>query len=174
MKTISWFMVLVGTISLIMVSVISVIFWYVFSNNCKDYLKLAGDAPNIERADQFLGQALSYIEKESLTNGNSAFFFHTPTNDIGIWYEQIKGAKETTADIIKKSKDNPATVSQLERDNALMKIREVVIDNSQKGTSVTVPAHITWFPYQLAMLFWWWASVILFIMGWVFVGKANN
>ncbi|HBI16718.1 MAG TPA: hypothetical protein DDY52_00970 [Candidatus Moranbacteria bacterium] len=174
MKKISWFAAVVGTVSLISVTVFSIIFWYSFAKNCEDYLKLAGDAPSIEKADKFLGQALSYIEKENLTRGNSAYIFHTPKNDVGIWYEQIKGAKETTLFLLDKIENKPEIVSQLEQDNALMKIREVVLDSSQNGTSVTLPDAITWFPYQWGMFIWWWASIIVSIGGWFFVKRASD
>jgi|GEM_PF-4101285 len=173
MKTFSRFLAVSGTVSFILVSVFSIIFWYIFAKNCEDYLKLAGDAPNIEKADKFLGQALAHIEKENLTSGNSAYMFKTPINDVGIWHEQIKGAKDTTEDIIKRIKENPLAVSQLERDNALMKIREVVLDGSKKGTKVTLPDAITWFPYQWGMLIWWCMSVISAIAGWLLVKKMN-
>lgn len=174
MKSFSRFLAAIGTVSFIMVSVLSIIFWYSFVKNCEDYLKLAGDAPNVVRADEFLGQALDYIEKENLTSGNSAYIFHTPKNDVGIWYEQIKGAKETTAALLKKAKENPESVSQLEQDNALMKIREVVLDSSKSGTKVTLPDAIAWFPYQWGMLVWWWISTIINMVGWFFVGKTWN
>lgn len=147
-------------ISLLLVSIFSIVWWYDFKNECEDYLKLTGDAPTIEKADMFLEKALNYIERKKMTNGNSAFLFRTPQNDVGIWYYQIKGAKETTNGLLKKIKQDPSSATQLEKDNALMKIREVVLDNSEKGTKVTIPLHITWFPSQILILFWWIISVI--------------
>lgn len=174
MKIFSWILAVVGTVSVILVSILSVVFWYNFTNNCEDYLKLSGDAPTVERADKFLGQAISYIEKKSLTTGNSAYIFSTPQNDLSIWYDQLKGAKETTHDLLEKAKNDPTSVTQLERDNALMKIREVVLDNSSSGTSVTLPTNITWFPFQWGMLIWWWASILIATGGWFLVFKSSD
>ena len=174
MKVSGWIMAVIGTISLVAVTIVSVIFWYGFANNCKDYLKLAGDAPTIEKADEFLGMAVSYIEKKQLTNGNSAYIFTTPTNDLKIWYGQVRGAKDTAESIIKRATQNPASVSQLERDNALMKIREVVLDNSQSGTSVTTPASITWFPYQWVMVIWWWITILIAVAGWFLIFATSD
>ncbi len=128
-------------------------------------MKLAGDAPSIQRADEFLGKALDYMEKENLTQGNSALIFPTPTSNVGIWYQQIKGAKETTENILAREKESPVAVSQLERDNALMKIREVLLDNSSNGTVVTAPNLISWFPMQWLMALWGVFSLILCLFG---------
>ena len=49
--------------------------WYKFNRNCADYLKLAGDAPTLERADGFLSMALEWMDYKNLKYGNSALFF---------------------------------------------------------------------------------------------------
>jgi len=157
--------VLFGIVSFVAVLIVSIFLWYQFVKNCEDYLKLAGDSPNIEMADQFLGMAIDYMEKNNLTSGNSSLIFNTPGNDVGIWYKKIKGAKKTTETMLNKIKDDPASVTQLEQDNALMKIREVVLDNSKKGTEVTLPEGVDWHPYRRFMLFWWFLSVFILIWG---------
>jgi len=174
MKGFAWLVALLATLSLVVVGVGSVVWWYDFSKNCGDYLKLAGDAPTVERADEFLGQAVSYIKKQNLTSGNSAYIFKTPKNDVGIWYNQLKGAKETTETLLAKLAKDPTSVSQLERDNALMKIREVVLDDTQSGVSVTTPDHITWFPDQWLILIWWIVSIIFAAIGWTAVLATWN
>ncbi|MEK6926457.1 MAG: hypothetical protein AABW50_04230 [Nanoarchaeota archaeon] len=154
-----------GTMLFILAGVLTISFWYDFTNNCEDYLKLAGDAPTVEKANEFLGKALGFLENNGLTSGNSAFFFKKPDADIGIWYNQIKGAYSTTQDILERMRNSASPVSQLEKDNALMKIREVVLDAGKNGVEVTVPAHISWFPHQLLMLFLWTLSVGFIIFG---------
>jgi len=152
-----------GVISLVFAIVFNIVWWYGVKVGCVDYLKLTGDAPSIQRAGQFLDEALGYIEKNGLTSGNSAILFRTPTSDVGIWYAQIKGAKETIETIIKKKEQD--SISQLERDNALMKVREVVLDEGKKGTEVTTPPHLSWFPYQVLITLWWILTIILFVVG---------
>ena len=156
--------IILGAASTVAWIVAVILLAYNFDASCESYIKLAGDAPNVERADEFLGKALSYIEENGLTWGNSALIFSTPQSDIGIWYGQIKGAKETTASILSRIKEGEM-VSQLEKDNALMKIREVVLDETSDGTSVTTPDWITWFPRQWAMVIWLIASLALVIWG---------
>jgi len=110
---------------------------------------------------------------EDLTSGNSAFIFHTPRNDVGIWYEQINGAKETASRLLEKIKEDPESVSQLEKDNALMKIREVVLDLGESGTKITTPKNISWFPNQWLMLILWIVSPILLVWGLIKWSRGN-
>lgn len=150
-----------GAVSLVVVIIFSVIRWYSLKVGCTDYLKLSADAPNIQKADDFLDKALEYLERKNLTKGNSAYLFHAPSNDVGIWYEQIKGAKETTKDILERD----SSVSQLEKDNSLMKVREVILDEGSDGTQVTMPVHLDTFPYQWLFLLWWIFTIIILIVG---------
>ncbi|KKU55121.1 MAG: hypothetical protein UY41_C0024G0007 [Candidatus Moranbacteria bacterium GW2011_GWE1_49_15] len=167
------FTVLAISITSFILAVFACVYWnYSFDKNCGDYLKLAGDAPNIERADNFLDKAIRYIERENLTSGNSAIIFSKPSNDVGVWYEQIKGAKETTENLLAKEKVDPASVSQLDKDNALMKIREVLLDDSSSGTKVTAPDWISWYPHQHAIAGWWIMAGIVFCIGLYF--KTND
>jgi len=76
---------------------IAVVRWYDFKSNCADYLELAGDAPTVEKADEFLGHAPQYMERRGHTNGSAALILPFPSTNVGIWYEEIKGAKEATA-----------------------------------------------------------------------------
>lgn len=111
----------------------------------KGWLELAASAPTVERADEFLGKAIDGIERKGWTSGNSALFFRNPDMDLAIWYSQITGAKATTSDIMGRD------ATQLERDNALMKIREVLTEDGEKGTKIDCPGNLTWFPGQLGI-----------------------
>ena len=155
-----------GIISTVLWIIVATVMWYNFKSNCDDYLKLAGDAPSIEKADKFLGRALNYMESNDYTSGNSAIIFKTPDCDIGIWYEQIKGAKATTEAILQRI-EMGENVTQLEKDNALMKIREVLLDNSSDGTKVTTPDWISMYPLQLVMALWLLGTIALFIWFWL-------
>ncbi len=137
-----------------------------FKSNIEDNLKLAGDAPTIERANVFLGNALKAIEARGLTSGNSALLFHMPTQDLGIWYQQIKGAQQTTTTIIEKEKSG-IPVAQLERDNALMKIRETVLDQGE-STNVTAPENAWIYPYQWLFTILV-VAMIVFLLGTIIV-----
>lgn len=132
-----------------------------FKMSIEDNLKLAGDAPTVERAEGFLAKAVAGIEARGLTQGNSALVFHTPTQDLGIWYQQVKGAHQTTQSIINRERSGQP-VPQLERDNALMKIRETVLDQGE-SMSVTAPQNAWIYPFQ-------WLRIILLIGAVMLVG----
>jgi hypothetical protein len=162
MKGLFGTLTILGIISLVLVSVVSIQFWYSFKTNCGDYLKLAGDAPTVERANEFLDKAISYLERENKTSGNSALIFHTPANDVGVWYGQLKAAKQIVEQVLNyqpKASEDP-NLLQVNKSNALMKVRETVLDQGENGVSVTKPAHITWYPNQWGMTIWWWVTVI--------------
>lgn len=167
MRGVALFSAVVFTIGFLAVGIFNLVAWVEFKTNCGDYLKLAGDAPSVERANQFLGKAVAYLENRNLTAGNSAYIFHTPKNDIGIWYKNIKGAYEVTASVLAREKANPGSVSQLEQSNALIKIREVVLDQGEKGTAVTQPDHIVVFPNQWLLLIGYLVTLALAALGWL-------
>lgn len=123
------------------------------------YLKLTADAPTIERADMLLSKALTSINNRQLTSGNSAVIWRTPINDIGIWYSQIT-AVANTLKIALRNDSLGNRVSQLEKDNTLMKLREVLLDDGEAGTAVTHPANLSVYPNQA---FYWVSVIILFI-----------
>ncbi len=160
------FFAILFTLVLIATGIWNIDRWYSFNHDIGNYLKLAGDAPSVERADEFLGKALSNIEARGLTQGNSAYFFHNPNADLSIWHSQIVGAKQTTASIIERANADPASVTQLERDNALMKIREVLLDEGDSGTKVTEPTHITVFPNQWTFLLLYLVSIVFGFIFW--------
>jgi len=146
MKVLAWTLAILGAVGLITLGIVSGFSAYHFNRGCTDYLKLTGDAPTIEKADAFLEKAIDYIEANGKTRGNSAYVFQRPATDIGIWYEQIKGQKVVLDTLI----SDGDKVTNTDRSNALIKVREVVIDEGSSGSYVTLPNHIAIFPSQVA------------------------
>lgn len=139
-----------------------------FTNGCTAYLRLAANSPTIERADMFLSKALEYIDKNDLNIGNSSLLIERPTNDLEIWSKQLR----ITHNVLSKLIDDPNT-DQLTKDNALMKIREVIMNDTAQGDEINLPDLIAFVPWQaifvlliplcwlFAILFWfWWAIEI--------------
>lgn len=84
-------------------------------------------------------------------------FFNLPSYDVGFWYKNLSSSLEE----LKQYEAREA--SQLEKTNALMKLRETLLDTTDDGTSVTAPAGISVFPYNksaFAMGF----SIVLFLI----------
>lgn len=166
-KEMRLFFAILCTALFLIVGICHIVMEYNFDNTVGDYLKLAGDAPSVERANEFLTNAIDGIERRGITKGNSAYIFKTPDADVGIWYSQITGAKETLTSILNRVKADSSSVTQLERDNALMKIREVLLDQSQSGTTVTLPPHIAIYPQHWTMFIFYVIFAILAIVCWI-------
>lgn len=138
------------------------VMWVQFETNCTQYLKRAADASSVETAKEQLERAISYAESQNLTEGVVSIFLHQPKNDIGYWYRNMTEAYTELENI-------PEDASQLEKTNVLMKLRETLTDETDSGTSVTIPKGISVYPSNV-MYFWWGLiSAIACIVLW---GKA--
>ena len=133
-----------------------------FSMNCTQYIKRAADANTVETAKEELSKAISYAEENNLTEGVVSIFFHQPKNDIGYWY---KNMTESYSELENLSED----ATSLEKTNVLMKLRETLTDETEKGVSVTVPGGISIYPSNI-LYFWWGLLSGIFCFGlWIMV-----
>lgn len=133
-----------------------------FDSNCAQYLKRAADANTVERAKEELEKAISYAEKNNLTEGVVSIFLHQPKNDIGYWYKNVTEAYDELENL-------PEDVTSLQKTNVLMKLRETLTDETESGVSVTIPDGISIYPGNVAY-FWWGALSIIFCLGlWIMV-----
>jgi hypothetical protein len=128
-----------------------------FDANCGDYLKLAADANDVNVAEKHLSRAISYIEANNLTHGDTGVFIYKPQNDIGVWYENLKTAQTQ----LQEMQANGYT--ELEESNMLMKLRETLMDEER----ITHPSDISLFPYHVLMF---WLNWFLWLPCWVFGG----
>jgi len=167
-------LLIVGLIATIIMGFMSVNWWYDYKSNCGDYLKLAADAPSIEKSAEFLNKSVSYMETHGLTSGNSAYFFHTPENDVGIWYNQAKGSLAGLDSLLAQQQRDPKSVTNVDRSNALIKVRETLLDEGKSGVGVTEPKLITWFPSQWGITILWIVCVLLLGIGVLFLYLAFN
>jgi len=110
-----------------------------FEQNCSGYLMRAADANTVETAKGELQKAIVYLEEHELTRGNTSFFFNSPKNDIGFWYKNLKESERELSKI-------DSTTSSLEKTNVLMKLRETLIENTEKGDDVTMPERLAQYP----------------------------
>ncbi len=117
-----------------------------FEINCTQYLKRAADANTVERAKEELEKAISYAEKNNLTEGVVSIFFHQPKNDIGYWYQNMTETYDELENL-------PEDATSLEKTNVLMKLRETLTDETDSGVSVTIPNGISIYPRNVAY-FW--------------------
>ena len=109
-----------------------------FKQSCSGYLKQAADANTVELALNRIDLALAYIEKKGLTEGYTSVLWRTEDENIGYWYENIKACQSELLECINGT--------QLEKSNVLMKVRESLTDNGEKGTELTIPDGIHKYP----------------------------
>ena len=110
-----------------------------FKQNVTGYLKRASDASTAKMAHIELSKAISYLEAKGMTSGYTSVFWQTPADDLGYWYKNLKASQQLLANL-----QNPST---LEESNVLMRLRETLTDNSDKG-KVTVPSFLSVYPNQ--------------------------
>lgn len=134
------------------------------SADCIEYLKLAADANDIKLAERHLTVAVEYLEENDLTEGSTKIIFYKPTDDLGLWYENLKSAQKQLKEL--KSRDD---LTDLEESNALMKLRETLLD--EEG-SVTHPRMISFYPDHVAW-FWWMALICFMVFGVIVFGVGS-
>ena len=117
---------------------VSVVKGILFNQQCSGFLKQAADASSVELAERQLNKAIDYVEKNGLTSGYTSVIYKTENENIGFWYENLKVCQKELAE----TKGN----STLENTNVLMKLRESLTDNSEKGTQLTIPPGIYLYP----------------------------
>lgn len=129
-----------------------------FNANCGEYLKMAADANSIDIAEKHLSTAISYLETNNLTSGYTKIFIYRPTNDIGMWYENLKTAQTQLREM------QNSEYTELEQSNMLMKLRETILDDN---SVLTHPEGISMASIYTLMF---WLNIVLWLPCWVFSG----
>jgi len=128
-----------------------------FDQNCGGYLKQAADANTVELAKQRIDIAVKYMEDKHLTDGYTSVLWRTEGDNVGYWYNNVKACqKELT-----ECQDG----SQLEKSNVLMKVRESLTDDGEKGTELTLPKGISRYPNNAIIGVLFWISALIFCCG---------
>ena len=121
--------------------------------NCIGYFELAADANSVKLAEKHLTTGIEYLERNHLTSGYTKIFVYKPTNDIGLWYENLKSAQAQLQELCAKDE-----LTELEESNSLMKLRETLLDNEGM---VTHPSLISFHPSASA---WFWSLALIWII----------
>jgi hypothetical protein len=122
-----------------------------FKTNVSGRLKRAADASTIPLALSELNHSIKYLESKGLTKGYTSILWRTPDEDIEFFYRNLKELSEA-----------PNDISNLESSNILMKLRETLLDHSEKGEeSVTFPDGMSRYPNNGLFLILWLFPLIL-------------
>ena len=92
-------------------------------------------------------------QKNNLTKGNTKILVYKPTCDLGLWYENLKSAQAQLQELNSKEE-----LTELEESNALMKLRETLLDSEG---SVTHPGMISFYPNHVS---WLWTMMLTWIL----------
>ncbi len=166
MKRISLIFAIILTIVFFVTLTLEIVRRYRFKIGCEDWLKLAGEAMDVYQARGFLAKGIEYLERKNLTVGSSAYFLKTPSADLGLWYQRLKSGEEILEEVIARKEKGEAT--PLEISNTLMKLRELLVDITEKKTEVTLPTKIWLFPKQITFLIWYLISGIGSLIFWTY------
>lgn len=143
MKTIGGMIVALSLATVIGLGVYGKVEKIQFQRSCEGYLKRAADANTIDLARTELATALQYLESAELTSGSTHAFYSTPECDLDFWYRNLKAAHQELESF-------PSDADSLSVSNQLIKLRETIVDQGEKGPKVTRPTNIYVYPNQLA------------------------
>lgn len=107
-----------------------------FEQQIRGHLKRAADASNPEMAIKELDYVIQLLEERRWTTGSSYLVYETPEADVGFWYRNIAGARDSLADLADQT-------SELEKSNTLMRVRETLMDER----FVTHPPGMSLYPH---------------------------
>lgn len=126
---------------------------------CVGYLDRAANANTAKLAVQQLDKAIADIERRGWTSGSTRVFFDHPQCDMGYWYANLLAARAELAAL-------PDSVTPLEQSNLLMKLRETLTEQGEKGQHLIRPPMINYYPHQMAWFLWWIiGTVLMFALG---------
>lgn len=154
-KVISWILCVICIIIPCFIYVPAIIKTVKMESQCISYFTMAADANSTTLAEKHLSTGIKYLEDNNLTAGNTTIIFYKPTQDIGLWYENLKSAQAQLQEL-----NNKTDLTELEESNALMKLRETLLDSEGK---VTHPEMISFYPNYIG---WFWAMCLIWIF-WV-------
>lgn len=123
------------------------------NKNCIAYLELAADSNSAELALKHLSTAISFLEGNDITEGDTNIFWYEPANDIGFWYENLKSAQTQLTEYVQKAEQN-----ETEESNILMKLHETLMDTNGM---VTHPSLISFYPSHVG---WCWTMWLIWIL----------
>jgi len=125
-----------------------------FERNVAGHLKRASDASTIELAAQELEIAVSFLDAHNLTHGYTSLLYQTPNEDVGFWYDNLSRSLNELKELEIDLKELDLEKAHLTSSNQLMKLRETLLDDTDKGVEVTAPKGISIYPNNWSFCLW--------------------
>ena len=111
-----------------------------FDRNIEGHLKLAADSSSIELAIDELKIATAAME--AYPAGFTSIIYNTPDESVTFWIKNTKTCLNQLEVI-------PKTASLMDKNSSLLKARQILLDHKSNGESVTSPAGISIYPFNL-------------------------
>jgi len=135
-----------------------------FGIDVTGHLKRAADANTVPLAISELSVALQNLHERGIRDGYTSVLYRTPDEDVGFWTANLNGS-------LAELRSLPATTSTLEKSNALIKLRETLLDHGAQGVEVTAPSGISLFPANTAYALSGTSLFLLWCMSAIFAFK---
>jgi hypothetical protein len=138
-----------------------------FTQECGGYLEQAANANTVELAAERLDHAIAYMEQHGLTEGYTSVLWKTEDENIGFWYRNVVACRNELSEAM--------DLSQLEKSNVLMKVRESLMQNhGEHGDKIIVPPGISRYPHNLGWGIARWAFWLYFLVWCIVIGVVFN
>lgn len=126
-----------------------------FGQDVKGHLKRAADANSVTLAASELKIALDGIDQrgycpeakkatkpeELPQDCYTSMLYNTPDEDVAFWMYNLRGSYTDLMAL-------PADADGMTKSNALIKLRETLLDQGEKGTVITAPKGVARYPHN--------------------------
>jgi hypothetical protein len=117
-----------------------------FKVECGDYLKAAAKAETVELAEESLKKAVTYMEKNGLTEGYTSVFWKTSNEDVGFWYTNISSR-------LQELKSLTSGATSTEKAEVLAELKKTLLFNVSCGCNVIIPGGISVYPHNIPLAY---------------------
>ena len=162
--------IILSSISIVIFIAFTIVFGFRYEREVEGYLKQAADANSVELAEEKLAKAIRGMDRLGLcpaedsekpsvfpTDCYTSVIFRTPDEDVGFWRSNIMSTYEDLHSMTDEERADNLTES-----NQLIKVRETLLDEGDRGVRVTDPPGISLYPNNALFFAWGWLSFLAF------------
>jgi len=139
------------------------------NNNYIGHLERAATANTIEIAKTELSVSVTYLKNNKMTDGYTSAIYRTPDEDVGYWYKNLDASLAGLNAAAARTE-----MSELERSNILLKLRETLQGHGSEGTYVIHPDGISRYPNNGLWSFFFTVTGVLALVGFILVTIGLN
>lgn len=137
----------------------------VFDRDIGEHMKRAADANTVELATQEMEIVVKNMKDAGMTSGYTSVVYQTPEDEVKFWFDNMNASLQELKAI------NP-NATQQEKSNVLMKLKETLTDNTEKGIKITAPPGISKFPNNKIYALVGWILLFIAVVGGVLIWQG--